>query len=627
VKVLDKPVTYAEPKIPLGDLVAKVAADTGARLTAHSSTADEPVTVVVKEMPARRLLEELAGHLDYLWMRQGKAGEERFEIVQDVAGRQREERLRNDHLAAADQRFRESIQAHLEVAGWPAEKIQAALAAEQQRQKEPAALPLEQQLAREGTPERQAERRGLEAIHRLSSPLSRALMRVAGRLTPAQWATLRAGEPLMLSTEPKAGEQPLPPEIAQALRSAPLKQYPVGPILNGPPEAEAQLRQAQQEQQKRWAAATGYRIRVTPASRYFKVNGSQVLNLSVQPLGAGDSSFGGGDTLLSIAAGGHDGLQHLAEATPERRAALAKDPVLGVRKPFKPQRPPSPQLFGPNSSGTGWFLRDLLPDLARVYNVQFIADAYGDGPVVDPETLAMDREPALWELLHRYTGSGYHSDREGNLIRLRSRNWFLDRPRELPQRIVLRWKTQYEQRGALPLEELLHGATTLRDEQLLDLEFLGGKIGVPVLSSDLQPLSQSWSRQALRLYAALSAAQRQTLGEGKPLPVARLLPDQRRLFLSVLKEQNRLRVPALPLDQAEAGALTMTTERRIRVRAPGDPDRELLLEPDGPSASPTPATPASPAAPVRFPVQTISLEFQYAPDRAETVSIVAAAPA
>src|SRR5438094_963946 len=43
VRELDKPVTYTETKIPLGELIQKVAADTGAPLTAATGVADEPV--------------------------------------------------------------------------------------------------------------------------------------------------------------------------------------------------------------------------------------------------------------------------------------------------------------------------------------------------------------------------------------------------------------------------------------------------------------------------------------------------------------------------------------------------------------------------------------------------------
>jgi hypothetical protein len=72
VAALDKPVTISETKIPLGELVQKVAAETGVSLTASPEVADEPVAVVVKELPARELLEQVAELLDYTWVRQAR---------------------------------------------------------------------------------------------------------------------------------------------------------------------------------------------------------------------------------------------------------------------------------------------------------------------------------------------------------------------------------------------------------------------------------------------------------------------------------------------------------------------------------------------------------------------------
>src|SRR5688500_15969385 len=80
VAALDKPITLTETKIPLGELIQKVAAESGVKLTAHPTTADEPVAVVVKELPARELLVQLADLLDYLWIRQGKEGAWRYEL-------------------------------------------------------------------------------------------------------------------------------------------------------------------------------------------------------------------------------------------------------------------------------------------------------------------------------------------------------------------------------------------------------------------------------------------------------------------------------------------------------------------------------------------------------------------
>src|SRR5713101_3878512 len=80
VKALEQPVTYTEAKIPLGELVQKVGADTGAPLTAAREVADEPVAVVVKDLPARDLLEQVAELLDYRWARHGTDGSWRYEI-------------------------------------------------------------------------------------------------------------------------------------------------------------------------------------------------------------------------------------------------------------------------------------------------------------------------------------------------------------------------------------------------------------------------------------------------------------------------------------------------------------------------------------------------------------------
>src|SRR5438874_1754941 len=101
IAALEKPITYTGTKIPLGELVEKVAAETGVALAATPDVADEPVTVVVKEMPARQLLEEVAELLDYAWrprQQRGRAREETstrnigsqvpapvYEIYQDLA--------------------------------------------------------------------------------------------------------------------------------------------------------------------------------------------------------------------------------------------------------------------------------------------------------------------------------------------------------------------------------------------------------------------------------------------------------------------------------------------------------------------------------------------------------------
>ena len=109
IPALEKPITCSEFKIPLGELVERVAADTGVRLTAGRDVADEPVEVVVERMPAARLLEQLGDLLDYRWSRSGKQGSWRYEIHQDLAGRQREEAALQALYAKVEEQLHQTL--------------------------------------------------------------------------------------------------------------------------------------------------------------------------------------------------------------------------------------------------------------------------------------------------------------------------------------------------------------------------------------------------------------------------------------------------------------------------------------------------------------------------------------
>src|SRR2546428_795108 len=123
-------------------------------------------------------------------------------------------------------------------------------------------------------------------------------------------------------------------------------------------------------------------------------------------------------------------------------------------------------------------LRDLLPDLARIYRVQFIADAYT--PVNARLGAQRASEPeALYQVLSRAANPTHRWDRRGNLIRLRSRTWFLDRPKEVPLRLVRHWKELTDQHGALPLETYEEMARSLTDLQMENLGHVGEDVELP----------------------------------------------------------------------------------------------------------------------------------------------------
>ena len=184
VKALDQRVTQTETKIPLGELVAKVASDTGVKLTATRDAADEPVAVVVKQMPARELLEQLAVLLDYRWSRQGHEGAWRYEIYQDLASKHREAALREARVQDAERRFEQQVRIDAEVAALTPERIQALVEEGERHGEKLAKLAPEQSLALLRSPEEQERRQRFGAARQLLGPIPRALAALAEAAHP-----------------------------------------------------------------------------------------------------------------------------------------------------------------------------------------------------------------------------------------------------------------------------------------------------------------------------------------------------------------------------------------------------------------------------------------------------------
>ena len=111
-----------------------------------------------------------------------------------------------------------------------------------------------------------------------------------------------------------------------------------------------------------------------------------------------------------------------------------------------------------------WSFRDLLPDLAAAYGVQFVADAYASTPAgfLTPQSIPPG-PVSLSFLLDHLAEPSHHWDRHDHLIRLRSRNWYLDRPQEIPLRLARRWKTLHDRYDALPFDEYVQMAAELSD--------------------------------------------------------------------------------------------------------------------------------------------------------------------
>jgi hypothetical protein len=636
VPELEKPVTVAETKIPLSELVQKVSEETGVPLTAAREVADEPVALAVTAMPARELLQQIADLLDYQWHRvpgpRTPNTEHRtpiLEIYQDLASKQREEALRQARVAEVVRQLQEELKRCTELAALSPEAFQHLSDEADRYWQEWWQLTRAQQQARlQGPLEKQHQER-FSGIQELRSPIARALAALLSPALPIDWAHLPEETTVTWSSDPKpgyppqAGEQRLPLEVERHLREAKPSWLAPGvhPAFPEPGEEE-RTREREGALQEAWAAASGYRVTLRLDARQLQTRGALMLYLNAVPFrnGAPLSAelppvpFSGTSLTLHSEAPGL--LAQLGPGSPEREAALERDPVVGPKRKFSTavkSRPNGNGLITPS----WWSLWDLLPELARTYGVDFISDSYwGRAPGFGRADLP--REPiALYTLLDRATRITHEWDRRNTLIRLRSRTWFLDRPREVPLRYVRRWKALVDERGALPLESCLELVTTLSDDQIESLPQLVDIAGLP---RDL--VMVALCRDMLRLYASLTPSQQQALRHGAILPLPRMTPRQQALFLVVLKGLPRAMPPEERTpDQLDRVGLSLKPVSMIRTT-----DRSSGSVSDEPAAAAPPAPGPAPAPRnvERVPVTQLQFRLVYGQEQRGGVAIVTA---
>jgi hypothetical protein len=635
VRGLEKTVTYSETKIPLGELVAKLAAETGVPLTAVRGVADEPVAVVVTDFPARELLEQLAELLDYRWSRRGggkgasktHGPSPSLEIWQDLASKQHEEALRQAYSAGVDQRFQEEVGIYRDLVGKPQEEMKR-LWDEGTRWKERLEkLTPEERQTLENSPEFRRQSLRYDLARRVWSPTNRSSASLMTGLTPEQWTALRAKRQIVFSSHPQPGKLPLPPDVLRVFRTSRLSVPLPGPPRSAQPEDEERLRRHErekQELQERWDQAEDYDVILrflAFETAWWEPGTINFLGLAApvrggQRLGQQDewSSF----TLNYTS-------PKKADAPPEddpgRRALLEQDPVCSVKKQFQPDTRPYFDPLFPGSSRTGRLLPELLPELARTYGVNVIADSYWGvswraGWISDRSST--DRPRPLFEVLDGLTGLYHQWDRRGSLVRIRDRNWFLDRPREIPLRHVRRWTALYERHGALPIEEFASAATTLTDIQsdLLSILFEGGVF--PPQWNDLQRLAGS--RHILRLFGRLTPTDQQALQAGKSLATGQLSPALRPFVLAQLYRGYRARMPLLDLGQWGSGKLTLSRTPDVRLREQRGRSVTWRLE-----SAPAPRAATPPDAVTRFPVTRLRMEIHYGAQTPAVVALIVAA--
>src|SRR5207247_1139840 len=93
---LDQKISLTVWAEPLEDLLARLSRETGVTLRFEGrDVGDQRVNLVLRDQPLRRVQTLLAETLDLYWLRDRKAPEYRYTLLQDVRSRKEEEALRS----------------------------------------------------------------------------------------------------------------------------------------------------------------------------------------------------------------------------------------------------------------------------------------------------------------------------------------------------------------------------------------------------------------------------------------------------------------------------------------------------------------------------------------------------
>lgn len=87
-------VTLRLRRVPLCDFAAELSRQTGVPIATSEDTADERVTLFVRQRPAREVLARVAEHFDYSWVAEDRQGKRTLVLIQDLASKRRERALR-----------------------------------------------------------------------------------------------------------------------------------------------------------------------------------------------------------------------------------------------------------------------------------------------------------------------------------------------------------------------------------------------------------------------------------------------------------------------------------------------------------------------------------------------------
>jgi hypothetical protein len=499
-------VSVQQKATALSDLCERLRADTGIQLSAGPSVADEKVTIFCEKTPLREVMRQLSRPFGYAWLRSNKeGGEYRYELAQDLKSLLLEEELRNRDRHAS----------------------LLALAKEMERYRPYLDLSPEEALARSKTASPNEKKRLEQFAIDGWGPIQ-----LYFRLSPQQWATLRAGQKLTFSADPEPGELPLPRDLERGV----LQSQPYRRLLRRE-DGGLDLRYAPDNDSPN----------SLPLTAFPEIHAKVQVEMPEQELG--QYSFAGNPWFFGygLITGGGPGPWAVGRSPsflePDNAAVntkLARDPALQPRVSVQPlaHDPDLPvgdgagQKPGP-ASDRKVTSAEVLEALHRASGLPIVADYYTR--LHNPMAVSRHNRP-LFEALNRISDAmhlRWHKE-TGAWLQFRSTSFYYDRLKEVPNRLLIRWVASRRQHGYLTLDDLIEIAQ-LSDTQLdaADMaegakEYWGLKEWDLVRSNPRAAVI----RQHLRALAGFTPAQHQEMLSAMGLPFAKMSLAQQQQFIA-----------------------------------------------------------------------------------------------
>jgi hypothetical protein len=508
---LAREVTLEQRATALADLCERLRGDTGIQLATGQSVADEKVTVFCRKVPLRDVMRQLSRPFGYTWIRSGKQGAYRYELMQDLRSQLLEEELRNR------------------------DRNEALLALEQELDRYRPYLHLtpDEIVARARTAPA-AEKKLLEKLGGGDprSGLGWGPIQMYFRLSPQELAALRAGEELYFSEGPRPGERLLPRDVGRGV----LESWRQERILKVTNEFRVTDDMADPD---------GVPVRAVPelrASVTLSLDRSELGQYGLEGL-SGFFEHGGehGGTRRADSSGPYVVGRSPRVLQPDNATAnarLAHNPELRRRVTLQPQ-PSCPTLKLPlpaSGRGSGGEVNpepkvttaDALEALHRATGMPIVADSYTR--LYKPEEASL-KNRSLFEALNAVADRmRLRWSRERDWLQFRSTSYYDDRLKEVPNRLLERWATARRRQGMLTLEDLVEigelSNAQLRAQEMAD----GARECWGLAEWDLA--RNGLVLPNLRFLAQFTPAQQQEAMSAAGLPFTRMTLAQQQGFLA-----------------------------------------------------------------------------------------------